>query len=102
MTLMDAGTGPRNLATSDDKGVLHTALASLRQGSGPSGLPQLGPLLSGLARSEIPSVRPRDAIYLFAPYGAAPATLGALAAVTPGLEVRSVGTSADDRGISGL
>ncbi len=102
MTLVDAGTEPRYLVTSDDKGVLHAALAGLRQGYGPSGLPGLGPLLSGVVRSEIPAGRQRGSVYLFVPYATQRATLAALAAAAPGLQVRPVGTNGDDRGISGL
>ena len=48
MTLVDAGTDPRVLATSGDHAVLEHALDGLSQGYGPSSLATDGPLLAGL------------------------------------------------------
>lgn len=102
MTLIDAGTAPRELVTSDDHAVLRRALDSLRQGYGPSALPDLGPLLSGIIRAQIPAHERGSAAYLFAPYGTDRAVISALSAETSGLVVRQVGTTADDRGVAGL
>jgi hypothetical protein len=117
MTLVDAGTDPRVLATSGDHAVLEHALDSLSQGYGPSSLATDGPLLAGLmpqasgVRREASGVRREAAVsrreeaVLFAPLGdrAAPdRTLEALERSVPGLRVRLVGTSTDDRGVAGL
>jgi Aerotolerance regulator N-terminal len=114
MTLVDAGTDPRVLTTSGDHAVLAHALASLDQGYGPSSLATDGPLLAGLMpqASERPrhcrlspvACRLREAV-LFAPLGyrAQPdRAIGALRRSVPGLRVRLVGTSTDDRGVAGL
>lgn len=102
MTLVDVGTAPRDLATSDDHAVLRNALDRLRQGYGPSSLADDGPLLGGLIRSSIPSGSRRDAAYLFAPFGTDRGVLAALGHLAPALDVRLIGTSSDDRAVAGL
>src|ERR671935_2924112 len=114
MTLVDAGTDPRVLTTSGDHAVLEHALDRLSQGYGPSSLATDGPLLAGLmpqaterprhCRLSPAACRLREA-FLFAPLGyrAQPdRTLEALRRSVPGLRVRLVGTSPDDRGVAGL
>jgi Ca-activated chloride channel homolog len=112
MTLVDAGTTPRVLATSGDHAVLAHALDSLSQGYGPSSLASDGPLLAGLmgqGRRKADDGRRtssrREEALLFAPLGyraQRDRTLEALRHSVPGLRVRLVGTSTDDRGVAGL
>ncbi len=102
MTLVDLGPAPRVLITSDDHAALRKALDGLRAGDGPSSLAADGPLLSGLLRTQLPDLAHGDAAYLFAPLGVDRATLAALTRAAPGLRVRTVGVSADDRGVAGL
>jgi hypothetical protein len=116
MTLVDAGTDPRVLATSGDHAVLEQALAGLSQGYGPSSLAADGPLLAGLmpqargakrkaqgGSGRLPSSASRlDEALLFAPLGSDHRTVAALGRIVPGLRVRLVGTSTDDRGVAGL
>jgi hypothetical protein len=102
MSLVDAGTDPRVLATSGDHAVLEHALDSLSQGYGPSSLATDGPLLAGLMGK---GRRETEEALLFAPLGyrAQPdRSLEALGRIVPDLRVQWVGTSTDDRGVVGL
>jgi hypothetical protein len=110
MTLVDAGTDPRVLTTSGDHAVLAHALDSLDQGYGPSSLATDGPLLAGLMpqatgdRRQAAVSRHEEAV-LLAPLGyrAQPdRAIETLRRSVPGLRVRLVGTSTDDRGVAGL
>ncbi len=98
ITLVDAGATPRVLVTSGDHAALRRALGTLAPGDGPSSLGGDGALLAGLAAS----AGPRTATYLFAPVGTSEATLGALRGAVPGLSVRSIGTTDDDRAVADL
>src|SRR5919201_1761631 len=110
MTLVDAGTDPRVLATSGDHAVLEHALDSLRQGYGPSSLATAGPLLAGLMGSGVTAgerqrrvQRAASEALVFAPLGyrAQPdRAIEALGHNVPRLQVRLVGTSTDDRGVA--
>jgi len=98
MTLVDAGATPRALITSSDHAALCRALDALAPGDGPSSLAGDGALLAGLATAG----GSHTATYLFAPLGTDDATLNALRGAVPGLRVRTVGTTNDDRAVAGL
>lgn len=98
MTLVDAGTTPRVLAASSDHTVLRRALEKITDGAGASSLAGDGPLLAGLVAAN----GPHTTAYLFAPYGTDGATLAALRRGVPHLHTRIVGTSGDDRAVTGL
>jgi len=98
MTLVDAGATPRTLITSSDHAVLRRALDTLTPGDGPSSLAGDGALLAGLAMAG----GSHTSTYLFAPLETADATLNALRGAVPGLRVRTVGTTSDDRAVAGL
>jgi len=98
MTLVDAGTTPRVLVASSDRAALRRALDTLAPGYGPSSLRQDGALLAGLAAAS----GERVTAYLFAPLGTDPAALATLRRAVPGLRVRTVGTTSDDRAVTDL
>jgi len=98
MTLVDAGTTPRALITSSDHAALRRALDALTPGDGPSSLDEDGALLAGLAMGG----GAHTTAYLFAPLGTGAATLDALRRAVPGLRVRTVGTTSDDRAVASL
>lgn len=98
MTLVDAGPSPRVLADGADHATLQRALAGLSQSYGPSSLAADGPLLGGL----LTAAGRGGAAYLFAPPGIPSSTLSVLRRAAPGLAVRVVGASTDDRGVAGL
>jgi len=98
MTLVDAGATPRTLITSSDHAALRRALGALTPGHGPSSLAADGALLAGLAMVG----GSHTSTYLFAPLGTDDATLNALRRAVPGLSVRMVGTTNDDRAVTGL
>jgi len=98
MTLVDAGATRRALITSSDHAALRRALDALTPGDGPSSLAGDGALLAGLAMAG----GSHTSTYLFAPLGTADATLTALRRAVPGLRVRTVGTTNDDRAVAGL
>ncbi len=98
MTLVDAGATPRVLLTSSDHLALRRALDRLTPGDGPSSLAEDGALLAGLAASGGTRATP----YLFTPLGTDATVLDALRAAVPGLKIQTVGTTSDDRAVSGL
>lgn len=98
MTLVDLGTEPRVLVTSDDGAALSRALAQLHQGYGPSSLANDGALLAGLTTSG----GARTVADIFVPIGTAGPVVRALRVQVAPLAVHTLGASAADRAVANL